>query len=199
MKKKSLLTMVLALALVGAVGIGATLAYLSSTTTTLTNTFSVGDVDITQDESDESTPDPDDRTDKGNTYDDIQPGDTLKKDPTVTVLANSSDCYVFMQLTGADALEAKNFTFNGIPNNSWTKVSGEEGKLDGVYQYNQVVTKNAEDQKLAPLFDSVTYSKDATEVDDADLGAVTIKSCAVQEANMTAAEALAAANTEMAK
>ena len=40
MKKKSLVTMVASLALVGAVGVGSTLAYLSSTTGTLVNTFS---------------------------------------------------------------------------------------------------------------------------------------------------------------
>ena len=53
MKKKSLLTMLLALTLVAVVGVGATLAYLSDSTGAMTNTFTVGSgIDITQDEED---------------------------------------------------------------------------------------------------------------------------------------------------
>ncbi len=198
MKKKSLLTMVLALALVGAVGIGATLAYLSDATTTMTNTFTVGSgIDIKQDESDESTPDDDtDRTEDGNDYTDIQPGDVLVKDPTVTVKANSSECYVFMQVTGADALTAQNFTFDAF-NAAWTKVAGAEGSvLDGVYQYKTTVAKAETDTVLEPLFTTVTYSMDVEAV-AGELADVVIKSCAVQAANMDEAAALAAAQETM--
>lgn len=200
MKKKSLLTMVVALALVGAVGVGATLAYLSDTTTTLTNTFTVGSgIDISQDESDESTPDDDtDRTEEGNDYNDIQPGDVLVKDPTVTVKANSSECYVFMQVEGADALTAQNFTFDAF-NAAWTKVAGK-GTLDGVYQYKTTVAKADADTVLEPLFTTVTYSLEVEEVvEDEDLADVVIKSCAVQAAHMDDAAALAAAQEVMNK
>lgn len=184
MRKKSLLTMLLTLALVGVVGIGATLAYLSDATTVMTNTFTVGNgIDITQDESDESTPDdPSDRTEDGNDYTDIQPGDVLVKDPTVTVKANSSECYVFMQLAGADALTAQDFTFDGFDATKWTKVYGE-GTLDGVYMYYKTVEKANVDQVLEPLFKTVTYSLDVEEV-ATELADVTIKSCAVQADNM---------------
>uniref|UniRef100_UPI0040562AE6 SipW-dependent-type signal peptide-containing protein n=1 Tax=Acetatifactor sp. TaxID=1872090 RepID=UPI0040562AE6 len=210
MKKKSLITMLLALTLVGAVGIGATLAYLSDSTGAMTNTFTVGSgIDITQDETDIDEYDPENppedpadipKTEDGNDYTDIMPGDVLVKDPTVTVKANSSDCYVFMELTGADELTAQGFTFDGF-NASWVKVSDEvEGAvLDGVYQYKNaetedVVVKSEETQRLAPLFTTVTYAIDAEELaEDVELSDVVIKSCAVQADNMDAASALTAA------
>lgn len=197
MRKKSLLTMVLALVLVGAIGVGATLAYLSDTTETLTNTFTVGKVKVTQDESNESTPDPTDRTETGNTYTNIQPGDTLVKDPTATVLEGSSDCYVFMELNGADELVKNGFSFVGFDSSKWIKVT-EENKLDGIYRYVNVVEMKDEDQKLPALFTNIKYDITATELDDdVTLSDVTIKTCAVQATNMTITEALAAAQTEM--
>ena len=197
MRKKSLLTMVLALVLVGAIGVGATLAYLSDTTETLTNTFTVGKVKVTQDESNESTPDPTDRTETGNTYENIQPGDTLVKDPTATVLKGSSDCYVFMELNGADALVDNGFSFVGFDSSKWIKVT-EKNKLDGIYRYVKVVEMKNEDQPLPALFTNIKYDITATELDDdVSLSDVTIKTCAVQATNMTEEEALKAAQTEM--
>lgn len=207
MKKKSLLTMVLALTLVGAVGIGATLAYLSDATETLTNTFTVGSgIGVKQDEAiwdDTNDVALTDRTEEGNDYTDIQPGDVLAKDPTATVLANSSDCYVFMQLSGADELAAQQFSFSGF-SADWVKVADEDGNdattLDGLYCYvnadgtYKVVEKDAADQALTALFTTVTYSLDAAELaEGASLSDVTIKTCAVQADNMTEADALAAA------
>lgn len=205
MKKKSLFTMLGALALVGSIGVGSTLAYLSSTTAVMTNTFSVGKVSVTQDESDESTSDDKtDRTTTGNTYTDITPGDKLVKDPTATVVANSADCYVFMQLSGADELAAQNFTFNGFDSTKWIKVADEDNNTatpyDGVYRYASIVTKSATDTKLPALFNEVVYSIDATELAaNVTLSDVTVKTCAVQADNMTATTALTAAQTEMAK
>lgn len=207
MKKKSLLTMVMALTLVGAVGIGATLAYLSSTTEVMTNTFSVGKVKVTQDEAvwnDATDTATDDRTSTGNSYTDIQPGDTMAKDPTATVLANSSDCYVFMQLSGADDLVANNFSFEGFDSSKWVKVADADGDadtaLDGVYRYTSVVSKSDANQKLPALFNSVTYSIEAEELaPNVSLSNVVIKTCAVQADHMTTDTALAAAVTELTK
>lgn len=217
MKKKSLLTMLLALTLVAVVGVGATLAYLSDSTGAMTNTFTVGSgIDITQDEEDidydydkddDGNVDPEydedgdgkvdegkeGRTEEGNDYTDIQPGDVLVKDPTVTIKANSTECYVFMQLEGADELAAQNFAFGGFDATKWIKVDGVAG-LDGVYMYFETVKEADADQVLAPLFTSVTYSIDAEELaDDVELSDVIIKSCAVQAKNMTAESAYEAA------
>ncbi len=51
MNKKKLVTTFGSLALVGVIGVGASLAYLSDKTNTLTNTFTIGsNIDITLDE-----------------------------------------------------------------------------------------------------------------------------------------------------
>ncbi len=49
MTKKKVLTMVTALGLVGAVGVGGTLAYLSAQTTQVTNTFEIGSYPVSED------------------------------------------------------------------------------------------------------------------------------------------------------
>lgn len=200
MNKKSLLMMMVTICLIAVVGVGATLAYLSDATNVMTNTFTVGSgIDVKQDETDVNNPN--DRTEEGNDYTDILPGATLVKDPTVTVFGDSSDCYVFMELKGADALTAQEFTFEGFDANEWKKVSTPQGAvLDGVYCYKMVVAKSADDQKLAPLFTSVKYSIDAKELaEGVELSDVTIRTCAVQAANMTEATALDAAVAEFAK
>lgn len=74
MRKKSLVAMVVALALTASIMIGATLAYFVSETDPVTNTFTIGNVKIELDE-----PSWDDET----SGKDILPGVTIPKDPTV--------------------------------------------------------------------------------------------------------------------
>ena len=142
MNKKSLLMMMVTICLIAVVGVGATLAYLSDATDVMTNTFTVGSgITVRQDESNEATPDnTTDRTPDGNNYTDILPGATLVKDPTAYVGANSTECYVFMELAGADELAAKGFTFNGFDATKWVKTDGTS-TLNGVYRYYTTVAK----------------------------------------------------------
>ena len=49
MKKTKLVTMLGAISLIGAIGAGSTFAYLTSTTGTVTNTFTVGNVNFDDD------------------------------------------------------------------------------------------------------------------------------------------------------
>lgn len=89
MKKKILaLCLVVVLAVTAVTGV--TLAYFTDVTDTATNTFTVGNVDI---ELDEPNWDPEEN---GNN---IMPGAEFPKDPTITVQADSEDCYVFLDLT----------------------------------------------------------------------------------------------------
>ena len=125
MKKSRVLTMVLAVMLVAVVGVGATLAYLSSQTGTLTNAFEVGSgfvpgPDGSQalklDEAEVTGEDREvtgNRTELGNTYENLLPGVTVTKDPTVYLTGGSIESYVFVQVKNADALTAKGFTING--------------------------------------------------------------------------------------
>lgn len=89
MKKKQLMTMLTLIALVAVVGAGATLAYFTDQEEAA-NVVTLGHVDI---ELTEPEFDLEDGT-KDNTIKDILPGETVKKDPTITVVDGSADAYV---------------------------------------------------------------------------------------------------------
>ena len=143
MKKKILaLTLVFALAL--ALGIGGTVAWLTAKTDPVVNTFTVGDINITLAET------------TGNNYTFV-PGDTLAKDPKVTVTAGSEDCYLFVKV------EEANNTATGLtgkvinwsvdagtdPASTWVPVPEHDG-----YWYRTVpaVAANTTEENL-PSFD----------------------------------------------
>lgn len=98
-KSKALLLTLCAVLLVAASVLG-TMAYLTSTDT-VTNTFTVGKVEIKLDEA-KVTADgiPVESADRvtANSYK-LMPGTTYTKDPTVTVLKGSEDSYVRMKVT----------------------------------------------------------------------------------------------------
>ena len=110
---KKMLLAVACMALVMGLAIGGTIAYLVANTDSLTNTFTVGDVNITLEET------------TGENYDFV-PGDTIAKDPIVSVTDDSEDCYVFIKVTDV------NNTVNGmkviqweVDTEIWTIVPGE--------------------------------------------------------------------------
>lgn len=108
MKKRSALIFV-AMMLVCAIAAGVTIAYLTSTPTPVTNTFTVGNVDITLDETlvDEyGSPIPSASPTTENDYK-LIPGHTYIKDPTVHVAAGSEPCYLFIKVVnGLEGFEA---------------------------------------------------------------------------------------------
>lgn len=79
------LVLVLALALIVGVAGGATFAWLTATSDTVTNTFTYGDINIDLAES------------TGSDYK-IIPGVDIKKDPKVTVKAGSEACWLFVKV-----------------------------------------------------------------------------------------------------
>ena len=93
-KSKALLLTLCAVLLVAASVLG-TMAYLTSSDT-VTNTFTVGKVEIKLDETDVTNP-TGPRV-KANSYK-LMPGTTYTKDPTVTVKAGSEESYVRMKVT----------------------------------------------------------------------------------------------------
>ena len=80
-----LFVMMLALVLVFGCAVGGTIAWLTAETTPVVNTFTYGDIDITLAET------------VGPTFK-IVPGVDIKKDPKVTVKANSEDCWLFVKV-----------------------------------------------------------------------------------------------------
>lgn len=99
-KSKALLLTLCAVLLVAASVLG-TMAYLTSTDT-VTNTFTIGKVEITLDETDVTNPNG--PRVKANSYK-LMPGTTYTKDPTVTVKAGSEESYVRMKVTFNNAKE----------------------------------------------------------------------------------------------
>lgn len=99
-KSKALLLTLCAVLLVAASVLG-TMAYLTSTDT-VTNTFTIGKVEITLDETDVTNPNG--PRVKANSYK-LMPGTTYTKDPTVTVKAGSEESYVRMKVTFNNATD----------------------------------------------------------------------------------------------
>ena len=83
MKKKLLIPIMILILVIGAVG--GTLAWLTDKTDPVTNTFTVGNVDITLAET------------TGKTYK-MVPGQTITKYPKVTVEAGSEECWLFVKI-----------------------------------------------------------------------------------------------------
>ena len=116
--------------LVGA-AVGGTLAWLTDETKAIENTFTVGNIHINLTE----TPNAD--TDNDKVADIWQgkmvPGCTLDKDPVVTVVKGSEDCWVFIKAEEKctrqnEDVEYKltDFISYTIDENNWTKLTGED-------------------------------------------------------------------------
>ena len=171
--KKKVVAAIMSVALVAAVGIGGTLAYLSSTSNDVTNTFTVGkgyDFDdgkqaLIIDEQ-ELGGTADDRTQEDQTYENMTPGYVETKDPTARLRAGSVESYVFLHVKGVDALEdvtkpdengtpVQAYDISGWDTSYWMKVADADGELletpalgmdgDGYYVANNGATVNYED------------------------------------------------------
>ena len=168
MKKK--LTLVVAFVLVFALGVAGTFAYLTSTDT-VTNTFTVGKVQIKLDEA-KANPDgslvPNAERVKANSYK-LLPGHNYAKDPMVTVLKDSERSYIKMTVTftKAAALDAifdpgadMTSIFNGYDSTNWIAkdVTKDTEKNTRTYEfwYKEAVAAPTADVELDALFDSIT-------------------------------------------
>lgn len=98
MKKK--LTMVAALVLVFALGVTGTLAYLTATSDTITNTFTVGKVAIELKETGVAG-----TAGKLAKSFKMVPGNTISKDPKVTVNVDSEACWLFVKVEKSNVLD----------------------------------------------------------------------------------------------
>lgn len=164
MKKKTL-ALVLALTLLVAGVVGGTLAWLTDRTAEVKNTFTVGDINIGLTET---------TTDYK-----MVPGNTIAKDPTVTVKANSEACWLFVKVTKSENLDT--FITYAIAE-GWTALPG----VDGVY-YREVPA-SAADQTFSVLADNaVTVNSDVTKemltAKDFANPTLTFKAYAVQKAH----------------
>lgn len=173
--KKKLMT-VLALVLVAAMSVAGTYAYLTSTAS-VENTFTVGNVSITMDEKKVdvygTAVTPEMRV-AANSYK-LMPGHSYIKDPTVHVAAGSEACYVFVKVeNGIAAFEASdNKIAAQITSNGWTALTG----TTNVY-YKQV-NSSATQQDLA-VFSGFKIADNAEDVTGWGNATITVNAYAVQ-------------------
>ena len=156
---KKTLTMILAFALVFALGVGGTLAWLTDSTQAVKNTFTTSDVDITLVETGTTTNN--DGVDEKEFK--MVPGATLTKDPKVTVLANSEKCYVFVKVE--ESTNYDDFMAYTVDTSKWTALSGVEGV------YYRTVDASTENQEFNVLTNNQV--KVLESVTKADMDALT--------------------------
>ena len=118
--KKRTLGLLLALTLTLGCLAGGTLAYLTSQTDTVTNTFTVGSVAIDLTE----TKAPDGSALTGQWSAKLIPGASYDKNPVVSVDAGSEDCYLFVKFDAAQD-DALVYTSALTAAKGWTQLTGE--------------------------------------------------------------------------
>ncbi len=138
----------LAVTLLVGSAIGGTLAWLTSKSDSLVNTFTIGNVAITLEET------------TGNDYK-VTPGVPVAKDPKVTVDSTSEDCWLFVKIT-----EDGNAWNNGLsytPESGWKKLGG----VKEIVYYRDITGATDKDKALPVLQNNqVTVSEELTTLDE---------------------------------
>ena len=153
MSKRKILALASAVCMVAILAIGGTLAYFTSTKEA-TNTFTVGNVDITLTEP---------KWEGSGSQDapEVYPGEPLAKDPTVKN-TGANPCFVRIKVTGLDCLApAGNITYrtdyvNEKIGDNW------ELHTDGYFYYNKVLEVGA---TTDALFDQIVIPTNLTNGD----------------------------------
>ena len=147
--KKRYMTLIAAAAAVLVFGIGVTIAYLVATSHPVRNVFTVGSVKVTLEES------------TGQEYP-MAPGVSVAKKPTVTVLANSESCWLFVRMQPINGFdEYCTYTVR----DGWTALPNENGV------YYRYVSRAANDQMFNLLQNDCVTVKDT--VTEEQLAAIT--------------------------
>lgn len=165
---KPLLVAMAVVLLIGCVA-GGTLAWLTSTTDEVTNTFTTSDINITLNET----------TGGANKEFKMIPGCTIAKDPKASVVAGSEECYLFVKVTKSNNFDSyMEYTIA----TGWTQVPG----TTDVY-YREVTTANMGTPYSVLAGDTVTVKGTVTKEmmnalneQGASLPTLTFKAYAVQ-------------------
>ena len=133
-----------------------TLAWLTSTTGNVENTFTTSDITITLQEHEYDAAEDElknDVTTTGNSNYKMIPGWTIPKDPWVTVEKGSEKCYVFIQvIEEGGVVEGKDYTFDSFIDYDIKSEWKTEGlPVDAVGVYYQVVDASEEAKTLSIL------------------------------------------------
>ena len=139
--KKKLFIIVVSILSICSFLVGTSVAWLSSKTDEVINTFTYGDINIKIEETDTKDNDNNEFT---NSYK-MLPGNKITKDPKITVLANSEDSYLFVEIKESENF--KDFMKYELVE-GWTLVEGTENV------YVKEVTKSDKDQEFFVLKDN---------------------------------------------
>lgn len=194
MNKKKLGMTIGSLALVGAIAVGGTLAYLTDTSSQVKNTFTLtNDLDIILDEApvDENGQETTETRVQENIYDDLYANQLLDKDPTVTLTNRSIDQYVFVAVKENSNVNV--VKYNTVANegtwNVYTDPDHSDVKI--FYQYVDVDTQNVdkvsndttlgykEGIQLQPIFENVKVGNVTTATNN-DLGNILVGAATIQ-------------------
>lgn len=177
----------LALVLVVAVAsVGGTIAWLTATTAPVTNTFTVGDINIDLTETEGKQTD-------GSYKFKMVPGNTIAKDPKVTVEAGSEACWLFVKIEKSSNLDSF-ITYSvdeGV--DKWTKLTGVTG-VDNVYFREVPATTTSAAEFYVLTNNQVTVKDTVTKtmmngLTDATRPTLTFTAYAVQKDNIADAAA----------
>ena len=208
--KKKILVACLCVALAVLTIAGTTLAYLTSQET-VTNTFTVGKVEIKLDEAKANTDGtlvPNADRVKENSYK-LIPGHTYNKDPMVTVLKGSESSYIKMTVTFTKAAELDAIfaptgadltsIFNGYDSTNWIYKGNTEDTTANTrtyeFWYKEAVAAPTADVALDALFDQIKAPDSLTNSDLNNLKdlKITVNAYAIQADGFATAEAAWAA------
>lgn len=142
-KKPLILTLALVITITGAVS--GSLAWLTATTNVITNTFTIGNIDIDLWETDADG----DGDDENNSYE-MEIGKDIAKNPTVTVKAGSKACWVFVKIEKSANFDS--FLTYGI-------AEGWEDDLGGGVYYRKV-EESSKAQDFPVLLGNKVHVKD---------------------------------------
>ena len=186
------LALIMALVLLVGGVIGGTVAWLIATPDPVINTFTYGDININLDETDTQLDG--DNNPNTNEYE-MMPGQSITKDPEITVKSGSEEMWLFVKLEKSSNFDT--FMEYDVAE-GWTALSG----VDGVY-YQHITAEDVAtaDKKIAVIKDdTVTVKESVTkeQLNALDSGSsanyptLTVTAYAVQYAgNATAADAWA--------
>lgn len=187
MKKRNVMTMALSLAMVGVIGVGSTLAYLTASDSKVTNTFQFAndlEVSLTEAVPTEGLGDAtavSQSNGKGVAYTNVVNGQTLPKEPKIQLTSYTVDTYVFAKIEN----NTNGAVTVGTINSAWTPC----GTIDGDAVYGRFVDVSETPDDLAtPLFSDVTIT-DETVAGSTDLGEIVIYVSAIQASGFNDMEA----------
>lgn len=170
--KKKIVICALSIAVIICCAVGGTFAWLTTQTGEVRNTFTIGNIDITLAE----------------TTSDFKmiPGETITKDPVVTVKANSEACWLFVKVTESDNLD--DFITYTV-DSGWTALTG----VSGVY-YREVAAVSADTSFDVLTGNAVTVKDTVTKtmmdaLTDNTLPTLTFKAYAIQKSGFDTVEA----------